>query len=579
MNPLRIGSRGSKLALWQAHFIRDEIARLHGVAAEIVIIKTSGDRFQQGAVDQIGLKGVFIKELEDSLLAREVDLAVHSMKDVPTEIPGGLAFPAIYRRADVRDCLVARHGMKFTELPKGARVGTSSLRRQAQLLHLRPDLAVLELRGNVDTRLRKLDEGQYDAIVLAKAGLDRLGWSEKIADVFSAERLLPAVGQGALGIECRTEDARVVELLGKLDDAETRASVTAERALLARLEGGCQVPLGAWGRIEDGTLRLDAIVLAADGTEHLRESALGSPENAEALGCQLAEKLLHAGAGRLLQLAGRTIHAANTKPLEGKRIVVTRAAEQAGEMVRALEESGATVLRVPSVAFAAAEDKQPLDAAILSLLRFDWLLLTSQNAVRFFAARCRDLGINLSALAGAPPSIAAVGLATADAARREGLVVQFVASRNTGEGLAQELREHVLGKRVLLPRSDRAPGDLPAALSRNGAQVTDVVAYRTLALQGAAAKELEQVRQGAADVLTFASPSAFHSFVDQIGAEVLRQLSGRTAIAAIGPVTARSIQKAGFEAAIVAEDSSAAGLVAAIISWSTHHTPLGAKTP
>jgi hydroxymethylbilane synthase len=305
MTSLRIGSRGSKLALWQAHFIRDEIARLRGVTAEIVIIKTSGDRFQQGGVGQIGLKGVFIKELEDALLARDVDFAVHSMKDVPTEIPAGLAFPAIVRRVDVRDCLVARGGMKFADLPAGARLGTSSLRRQAQLRHIRPDLTVLELRGNVDTRLRKLDEGQYDAIVLAKAGLDRLGWSEKITDVFSAESVLPAVGQGALGIECRTEDAHVMELLANLDHVETRACVTAERALLAKLEGGCQVPLGAWGRIEAGRLLLDAIVLAADGSEQLRDSASGSPENAEALGRALAEKLLAAGAGRLLQLAGR----------------------------------------------------------------------------------------------------------------------------------------------------------------------------------------------------------------------------------------------------------------------------------
>ncbi|MBI3661713.1 MAG: hydroxymethylbilane synthase [Acidobacteria bacterium] len=308
MTALRIGSRGSKLALWQAHFIRDEIARIHSLTAEIVIVKTSGDRFQQGGVGQIGLKGVFIKELEDALLAGEVDLAVHSMKDVPTETPAGLAFPAVYRRVDVRDCLIARDARRFSDLPRGARLGTSSLRRQAQLRHIRPDLTVLELRGNVDTRLRKLEEGQYDAIVLAKAGLDRLGWSDKITDVFPTAQVLPAVGQGALGIECRGEDARVAELLRVLDHDETRAGVTAERALLARLEGGCQVPLGAWGRIEGGRLWLDAVVLAADGSEHVRDIVAGAPEDSEALGRELAEKLLDAGAGRLLQLAGRTMH-------------------------------------------------------------------------------------------------------------------------------------------------------------------------------------------------------------------------------------------------------------------------------
>jgi uroporphyrinogen-III synthase len=281
--------------------------------------------------------------------------------------------------------------------------------------------------------------------------------------------------------------------------------------------------------------------------------------------------------------------AASAKPLAGKRVVVTRAAEQAGDLVRLLEENGAEVLLVPSVTFAEAEDKQLLDAAILSLFRFDWLLLTSQNAVRFLAARCRELGINLSVMAGAPPSVAAVGPATADAARQEGLIVKVVASRNTGEGLAQELREHVLGKKVLLPRSDCADADLPAALSRAGAQVTDVVAYRTLAVH-AAAKELEQIRQGGADVVTFASPSAFHSVVEQVGANALRHQAGRIVLAAIGPVTARAIQQAGFVVEIVAEDSSAAGLVAAIISWCaspdpssagrvTHHAPSGAKTP
>jgi uroporphyrinogen III methyltransferase/synthase len=277
---------------------------------------------------------------------------------------------------------------------------------------------------------------------------------------------------------------------------------------------------------------------------------------------------------------------ASTKPLAGKRVAVTRAAEQAANLVRALEEKGAEVLLMPSVAFAEVEDKQPLDAAILSLFRFDWLLLTSQNAVRFFAARCRQRGIDLSVMAGAPPSVAAVGPATADAARQEGLAVKFVASRNTGEGLAQELREYMRGKKVLLPRSDCAAADLPAALNSAGAQVTDVVAYRTLEVRGAAAKELEKIRQGAADVITFASPSAFHSFVEQIGADVLRQLSERMVLAAIGPVTARAIQQAGFAAEIVAEDSSAAGLVAAIISWcaspehsrGTQHAPSGAKT-
>jgi len=308
LRALRIGSRGSLLAQWQANSIRNLLARTAGLKAEIILIKTSGDRFQQANVNQIGLKGVFIKELEDALFEGRVDLAVHSMKDVPTETPAGLAFPAICQREDVRDCLVAhKRGAKLSDLPPGARVGTSSLRRQSQLRHHRPDLDMHELRGNVDTRLRKAEQGEYDAVVLAKAGLDRLGWSDRISEVISTDISLPAVGQGALGIEARADDQEVLDLLAQLDHAETRAAVTAERALLAKLEGGCQVPLGAWARIERQELVLDACVLSIDGADYIRLRAAGFPQHAEDLGRELAETLLAAGADRILRLVGRNI--------------------------------------------------------------------------------------------------------------------------------------------------------------------------------------------------------------------------------------------------------------------------------
>ncbi|MGH9594081.1 MAG: hydroxymethylbilane synthase, partial [Bryobacteraceae bacterium] len=266
MNIVRIGSRGSQLATWQARHIAGLLAQM-GVPTEIIFIKTSGDRFPQAGVNQIGVKGVFIKELEDALLDSSVDLAVHSMKDVPTETPPGLAFPAICEREDPRDALVSASGATLEALPAGARVGTSSLRRQAQLRRARPELAFVELRGNVETRLRKLDAGEFDAIVLAKAGLDRLGLSARISQTLSPEVCLSAVGQGALGIECRAKSGELAAILSRLDHAETRAGVQAERALLRELEGGCQVPLGAWGRLEGQRLRLDACIAAPDGTD------------------------------------------------------------------------------------------------------------------------------------------------------------------------------------------------------------------------------------------------------------------------------------------------------------------------
>jgi hydroxymethylbilane synthase len=248
---------------------------------------------------------VFIKELEDALLEEQVDLAVHSMKDVPTELPAGLTIAAIGKREDVRDALLSLNGEKLASLPQGARVGTSSLRRQSQLLHARRDLRMLELRGNVDTRIAKLRRGDYDAIVLAKAGLDRLGLSENITEVLPQDVSLPAAGQGAIGIEARADDTQTLRVLAGLEDADTRAAVNAERAALAGLGGGCQVPIGAWGRIESGKLVLEVAVLAPDGSQRLSEKDSGSPGEAEAIGRRVAQKLRESGAATLLERESR----------------------------------------------------------------------------------------------------------------------------------------------------------------------------------------------------------------------------------------------------------------------------------
>jgi hydroxymethylbilane synthase len=308
---LRIATRGSALALWQANHIRERLAQLHGIESELIRIRTSGDKFQGASVAQVseqaGTKGIFIKELEEALLAGTADLAVHSMKDVPTENPAGLVFPAITKREDVRDCLISRDGAKLKDLACGARVGTSSLRRQVQLRHHRPDLELLDLRGNVDTRLKKVAAGEFDAIVLATAGMNRLGASDKITQILPPEVMLPAVGQGALGIETRADDHETLRLVAALDDPESHEAVTAERALLRELEGGCQIPLGAWARRENGELRLEACVFSADGKEFVRKDLRGRPEEAEELGVRLGQILIEAGADRILRLAGRSV--------------------------------------------------------------------------------------------------------------------------------------------------------------------------------------------------------------------------------------------------------------------------------
>ncbi|MEN1678674.1 MAG: hydroxymethylbilane synthase [Planctomycetota bacterium] len=297
--PLRIGTRASKLARWQSDWVAEQLRGL-GHEVEMVEIKTSGDRQQMGPIEAIGVTGVFTKELQRALLEERVDLAVHSLKDLPTAAIDGLTVAAVPPREGVRDALISPAAESLDALAQGARVGTGSYRRRAQLLHRRPDLQMLDLRGNVDTRLRKLDDGDYDAILLAEAGLRRLGLADRISLAIPAETLLPAPGQGALGIECRAGDESTPSVLAPLDHAATHAAVVAERSALAHLEGGCLAALGAWGRIEGESLRLSVVVLSEDGTKRLFAESTGSPAEAAAVGIAAADDLLSQGAGELL---------------------------------------------------------------------------------------------------------------------------------------------------------------------------------------------------------------------------------------------------------------------------------------
>jgi hydroxymethylbilane synthase len=299
--PLRIGTRGSPMALYQAELVRDRLRAAHpGLATEgaveLVPIRTTGDRVQTRLLAEIGGKGLFTKEIEEALLHRRIDLAVHSLKDMETFLPPGLAIGCVLKRDDPRDALVARGGSALADLPRGARIGTASLRRRAQLLRRRPDFAIAPIRGNVNTRLGKLDAGEFDALVLALCGLERLGMADLASEVLSAEAMLPAVGQGALAVECRGADDEVRTLLAPLHDPPTAACVTAERAMLAALDGSCHTPIAGLATIVDDGLRLDALLLSPDGTAERRGQASGSVADAQAIGTELGERLRH-GAG------------------------------------------------------------------------------------------------------------------------------------------------------------------------------------------------------------------------------------------------------------------------------------------
>ncbi len=302
MKTLKIATRQSPLALWQAEHIRARLEAMHAdLTVELVTFVTQGDKILDTPLAKIGGKGLFVKELEAALMDGRADLAVHSMKDVPMALPEGLSLAVICEREDPLDAFVSNHYASFADLPQGAKVGTSSLRRKCQILKARPDIEIIDLRGNVGTRLSKLDDGQYDAIILASAGLKRLGLAERIRHTIQPDVSLPAVGQGALGLECRSQDQAVLDLILPLMHAETNVCVRAERAFNAYLEGGCQVPIAGYATLQNGQLQIEGRVGSVDGQTILKAVQFGAPEQAEMLGEELAKALLAQGAGELLK--------------------------------------------------------------------------------------------------------------------------------------------------------------------------------------------------------------------------------------------------------------------------------------
>lgn len=305
MEKIRIGTRGSALALWQTNWIKSELQKIFpALQIDVEIIKTTGDKILDSPLSKIGDKGLFTKELEAALLDKRIDLAVHSLKDVPTKVPDGLLISAIAEREDVRDVFITPTNSKlnrFDELPVGSTIATGSLRRKCQLLNWRSDLQIIDIRGNLNTRFAKLDESDWAGMILARAGVVRLGWEKRITQIIPIEKMLPAVGQGALGIETRMDDTAVNEIVLKLNHKPTELATKGERSLLRHLEGGCQIPIGAYGRIENGLFKLDALIGSLDGKRIVRDSIEGKPEDSEKLGIKLAERLLKNGGDNILK--------------------------------------------------------------------------------------------------------------------------------------------------------------------------------------------------------------------------------------------------------------------------------------
>jgi len=539
---IRLATRGSALALAQAGLAQAALRRLHP-SEEFVLtpLETRGDRSPALNLADVQQEGVFVKELEQALLEGRAELAVHSAKDLPTTVAPPLVLAAFLPRADARDVLVTRTGATIQTLPAGARVGTGSPRRAAQLRALRPDLDVVPIRGNVDTRIRKVREGTVDAAVLAAAGLQRLGREAEIAEWLSFDVMLPAPGQGALALQA-VEGSHACDLAKGADDLPTRQAVEAERMLLRRLGGGCLTPVAAYAVKDGNRLWLRAAVLSASGDRACRAEAMAvdSESTVEAV----LEQLRVAGAETLLR-----DDRLRRRPLAGLRVLVTRARLQAAEFAQRLGEAGAEVLCVPTISIEPLEVMG--DPRLRDLSRYDWIVFTSAKGVAVFAEALQEIGIAFP-----PARLAAIGPETAAALREVGRRADLVPAEFVAESLADALPP---GGRVLLPRAAGARDALPDRLRQRGAAVDVIELYRAVAPPGLRA-DLAAALSGV-DVVTFTSSSTVRHFIDAIG----RELPSRVRVACIGPITAATARDAGLPVAIIAEEYTTQGLVDALI--------------
>lgn len=498
MRQIRIATRNSPLALWQANFVKEELLNAHTeLEVEIVGMTTQGDQMLDRSLSKVGGKGLFLKELEISLLNNETDIAVHSMKDVPVDMPEGLELPVVCAREDARDAFVSNNYQNLYALPKGARVGTSSLRRISQLKHAFPSFKFVELRGNVNTRLKKLDDGEYDAIILAAAGLIRLGFSERIRQYISPDLCLPAVGQGIVGIQCRTGDSEIRDLLTPLHDRVSDLCLNAERAMNAKLEGGCQVPIAGYAELQKGKLHLRGLVGAIDGSKVLSAVKTGvkiTPDGAQKLGTEIADELLDKGAGDILTelyestkkpdieelkesiITERKKHQKKSAPLkinsDKELVILTRQSRYLGNMPSIIGRLDYLAIHLPTLQI----DIRVRDDVVHRLEQ-----LSSYTDIVFVSRNAVEIGMPLiNKYGGLPDSIRtlAVGTETAKQLYKYGIEAMFP---DTGSGAEALLKVSQLSdltdRNILIIRGDNSLVWPEEKMRKRGAEVSNLVVY------------------------------------------------------------------------------------------------------
>ena len=544
---ITVASRGSALALAQATLVVEALERA-GTPSRIVVVETEGDR---RAPDTAWGEGAFVTAIERALLDGRVDVAVHSAKDVPTDEDPRLLIAAYLPRADPRDAIVIRPGVDgqgVDDLARGSRVGTDSPRRTGFLLARRPDLVLHPLHGNVDTRLRRLDTGETDALVLACAGLDRLGLGRRIAERLAPDVVPPAPGQGALAVQVRRDDTRMVALAAVIDDRPTRIAVEAERAFLAAAGGGCRAPIGALAELDDGELVLIGGFARADGSATAVSRRRGSAADAIVLGRELARELE-------LTFKRHATSSGSDPRVARSRVIVTRAREQAGELAHELEDAGLEPVLVPTIAVEVEAPGGELDRRAGELDRYAWVVVTSANGARAILAAAH---VSVSA---EPPRWAAIGPATGRVLESVGVKIAFQPRLSSSSALAAELPIRP-GDRVLVVRGDLADADLATALRARGAEADEVVAYRTLEAPDDSRILLRRaLTEGPIAAVVFTSGSTVRGLMS-LAAAALVDVTSIPAVC-IGPETADEARTAGFRLVVVSPSPDAAGLAVA----------------
>lgn len=559
---LRFGTRGSGLALAQTDRVMAVFAtRYPGVTLERIVIRTDGDIDKTSPLSAIGGRGVFTSALEEALRRETIDAAVHSAKDLPSEIAADLELIAFPERADPRDVLVSRHGAGLAQLPERPVIGTSSRRRAVQVLAVRPDARIVDLRGNVDTRLRKALETELDGVILAAAGVERMGWAERITEYLPLDRFIPSPGQGALAVETRRDAGSPVLQLAALDDPSVSSLVRVERAFLRGIGGGCTTPVGANAVLESGRIRLRCMLASEDGARIVWADELLGLADAETAAAELARRLL----GEIGPLFGSRIAHDRTLPLAGLKILVTRPRDQADELMDALRRAGAEPVSAPTIRIAPASDPAALDEAVRRLVggAFEWVVFTSANAVDAVGDCIEEIGDGAGIAEQC--KVAAVGAATAARLTARGIRVDVVPDQFDGAAVLATLRSvGVDGARVLLPFGNLAGTELEDGLRTAGAEVERIEAYRTVPETELDPAVRAQIESRAIDVALFASPSSVRNLAALLGGDSAALLG--SAVACVGPVTAAAAREHGLRVDVVADTATSAGLVEALIA-------------